>query len=144
MGLSTMTPQGAVEVPTRGGGINLEFLVMLKTLEGQVSSLRQELSESKEEVSQKLNGYIKTEFVQSGNIAIAANSAYNGHITIKIPDGYKALGAFQVGQSHGVWNVYYPRVDQSGNEVTVHYGVYNISDLDLEGIVQFDILLTKI
>lgn len=143
MSLSIMTTQGEEEAPTRGG-INLELLAILKTLEGQVSSLRQELSASKEEVSQKLNGYIKTEFVQSGNITVAANHAYNGHITIKIPDGYKALGAFQVGQSHGVWNVYYPHVNQTGNEVALHYGVYNISDLDLEGIVQFDILLAKI
>lgn len=127
-----------------GGGTNIELLARIKSLEEQVSDLRQDLVESKEEISQKLSDYIKTEFVQSGNIAVSANSAYNGHITIQIPDGYKALGVFQVGQSHGVWNVYYPHVDQVGNEATVYYGVYNISNHDLEGIVNFDILLAKI
>ena len=96
-----------------------------------------------EKTSKKLDNYAKTVPVQSPEISVPANNAYNGHIVMQAPDGYKALGAFQTGQAHGAWSVYYPHVDQAGTEVTVYFGVYNLANMDLTGTVNFDVLFVK-
>lgn len=96
-----------------------------------------------EENRQKLDNYVKTVYVQSAEFTVAAGSAYNGHVLLQISAGYRAMGAFQTGQTHGAWNVFYPHVEQAGNEITVYYGVYNLANVDLSGIVTFDVLLAK-
>lgn len=96
-----------------------------------------------EENRQKLDNYVKTVYVQSAEFSVAAGSAYNGHVLLQISAGYRAMGAFQTGQTHGAWNVFYPHVEQAGNEITVYYGVYNLANVDLSGIVTFDVLLAK-
>lgn len=65
MSVSIITPQGPVEVPVRGGGINLELLAKLQALEDQVSGLRQELSEVKASRAGNDYGLVKLSSSQS-------------------------------------------------------------------------------
>ena len=65
MSVSIITPQGPVEVPVRGGGINLELLAKLQALEDQVSGLRQELSEVKSSRAGNDYGLVKLSSSQS-------------------------------------------------------------------------------
>ena len=45
MGVSLMTKEGEFEVPTRGGGVNLDLLNLVSTLQGTVDLLEERISQ---------------------------------------------------------------------------------------------------